>query len=212
MGVENMNYTTILKTAFGNFIKSVERREKDENDMIYTHLITAGGAWEHWFKFELLSELYKDKHLDLMQYSITPETSYIDIVISKKHFSKRNKVSYEHECMIELKISSNWYLKDHQLDKIIYDIDKLERRDTELDKFLIVLNTFALPANGTAGWINDQINKGLGTNNEKEYLSYIKSYIGKHKKYIISKMPATISFPNEFFKKVILSGFIIKVK
>jgi len=201
-----MEYKNILSDSFDNFLSSIINREMN-NDNIFSNIIIAGGAWEHWFKFELINQLSNNlNRFNNYSYSIEPEKKFIDITISKNENKEWNT-----ESIIELKITGNWHIIEKQLNNIVSDIDKLENNYIlSKNKFLLIFNTFAKPKHEIVKWIDEQVLNGLGESDHDKFHKKIFDYISP-KGYPINIL-GNKSYSNEIFEQVILSGFLIEVK
>lgn len=201
-----MEYKNILSDSFDNFLSSIINREMN-NDNIFSNIIIAGGAWEHWFKFELINQLSNNlNRFNNYSYSIEPEKKFIDITISKKENKEWNT-----ESIIELKITGNWHIIEKQLNNIVSDIDKLENNHIlSKNKFLLIFNTFAKPKHEIVKWIDKQVLNGLGESDHDKFHKKIFDYISP-KGYPINIL-GNKSYSNEIFEQVIFSGFLIEVK
>ncbi len=160
-----MEYKNIITDSFDNFLRTIIDRES-YNDNIFSNIIIAGGAWEHWFKFELINQLSHVLNLSSnYSYSIEPEKKFIDITISKNENNKWNT-----ESIIELKITGNWHIIEKQLNNIVADIEKLENNQIlSNNKFSLIFNTFAKPKHDIVKWIDEQVANGLGVSDHDKF-------------------------------------------
>ncbi len=202
-----MDYNKIITNSFVKFIDSIIDREINNNN-IFSNIIIAGGAWEHWFKFELISQLSNSLNTpSSFFYSIEPERKFTDITVSKNINNDWNI-----ESIIELKITGNWHIIDKQLDNIVADIDKLEKNQTlTSNKFSLIFNTFSKPKHEIVKWIDEQVLNGLGESDHDKFHKKIVDYIKSKKGYPINII-GNKSYSNEIFEQIILSGFLIEVK
>jgi len=201
-----MDYKNIITDSFDKFLDTIIDRESN-NDNIFSNIIIAGGAWEHWFKFELINQLSQSLNLSSnYSYSIEPEKKFIDITISKNENNQWNT-----ESIIELKITGNWHIIEKQLDNIVADIVKLENNQIlSHNKFSLIFNTYAKPKHEIVKWIDEQVANGLGETDHDKFHKKIVDYLSQ-KDYPINIL-GNKTFSNEIFEKVILSGFLIEVK
>lgn len=202
-----MEYRNILTDSFDNFLGTIINRELN-NDNIFSNIIIAGGAWEHWFKFELINQLSNILNRSSnYSYSIEPEKNFIDITISKNENNQ-----WIPESIIELKITGNWHIIEKQLDNIVADIDKLENNQIlSRNKFSLIFNTYVKPKHEIVKWIDEQVLNGLGESDHDKFHRRIVDYIKSNKNYPISIL-GNKSYSNGIFEQVILSGFLIEVK
>ncbi len=200
------DFAKLISQAYGEMLALISNREKNALDRILTRIYQNGPAPEHWYKFELFSQLYRlaaEQGLKVgieRQYSKGPKRQ-ADLVIEQNE---------ELVAIIELKVVSNWSLKGN-LKTIDSDIKKISQVVSPAKKFLLLIVQFAKPQNKKVEWMEKQIISEQ-TAEENEFRKKINNHIEDCSFPLKSVTQlGLLKLDNELFKLYELGGVILEI-
>ncbi len=177
----------------------IQSREKNVDDRILTNISKSGAACEHWYKFEIRSQLatllkYKEVFCGV-------ERERHDIFVS---------IADEPYLAAEIKILDNWYVYEGPLEGLKEDILKLEASQQIPHKFGILLCRFAAPAESKVKWMYDQLRSRRGFASESEFEKEIETLVRNNINNAWSRLPQ-ICMSNDIFDELKLGGYLFEL-